>query len=142
MTDVRLYQTPDGGEINYENGRLELSDTPESAVYLSLFGGNAEDSASEADDRKQWWGNRVEEDSTRHLRSRTQNLVRGLPSNSANLRRLDDAVQADLAWLVTAGVMASVEASVSLVSPKRIRIDGTMTTPDGTRYPFKVDSPW
>ena len=40
MADVYLYQTPDDGEINIENGTVELQESPSSAAYISMFGGN------------------------------------------------------------------------------------------------------
>ena len=46
--DVLLFQTVDDGEINIENGVVEMSGGLETAAYLSLYGGNEDDDGREA----------------------------------------------------------------------------------------------
>lgn len=117
MTDVKLFQTPDDGDINIENGVVELTRTKETAVYLSLFGGNPEDDGSEGN-RQQWWGNDSVVDPDATMTSRTQNLLNGIPATSGNLKRIVDAVRADLEWLGD----EVQEVSAQLTGVKRIRI--------------------
>lgn len=119
--DVRLYQTVDGGEIDISNGQLALSDGLETAVYLSLFGGNEDDSGGDDTERKQWWGNFEELDEDEKYRSETQYLLNGLPASSANLLRIEDAIARDLAWLSN-GLASSVDVAVSIPALNRIAI--------------------
>ncbi|MGB5733854.1 MAG: hypothetical protein WBM40_05360, partial [Thiohalocapsa sp.] len=68
MTDVHLFHTSNGGDINFASDDLEtdlaLDAGLETAAYLSMFGGNERDPGTlrnaddpERADRFQWWGN-------------------------------------------------------------------------------------
>lgn len=119
--DVRLYQTDDGGEIAVERGVVEMDGGLETAVYLSLFGGN-EDDDGRPDNPVNWWGNLIEDRPERIYRSETQHLLRALPATSGNLPRIEDAVKRDLAWVVPAGVASEVSASASVIGLNRVKI--------------------
>jgi phage gp46-like protein len=108
--DVELFQSNDGGEITIVNGLTTMSDGLATSVYLSLFGGNSDDSGIQGDNAKQWWANFSEPDPSRIYRSETQNLLRSMPLIPSNLRRVEDAALRDLDWMTTeldAGVAAS-----------------------------------
>ncbi len=140
--DVVLFHTEDGGEIEIVNGVLTMSDGLETATYLSLFGGNERDSGLAADDRLQWWGNLGEPNEARAYRSQTQNLLRNLPATSANLRRVEDAVSRDLAWMTKTHVR-EVGVNVSIPKLNAIRIEVTLVMKDGTRRaPLGLTAPW
>lgn len=132
--DVRLYQINDDGEIDMVAGQFVMSDGLETAVYLSLFGGNDEDSGLEADDLRQWWGNLEEPDLTRRYRSETQFLLESLPLVPANLRRVEDAAGRDLAWMV-GGVASSVEVTASVPALNTIRVAIALVV-DDAEYDF------
>lgn len=122
MSDVRIFQTDDGGDIQVEGGTVEMGPGLEAAAYLSLFGGNDEDDGSK-DNPLSWWGNLEEEDPAREYRSETQHLLRALPATSGNLRRVEDAANRDLAWMVNAGVASHVRATASVVGLNRVKIE-------------------
>jgi len=119
--DVLLTNTPDGGEINAEDGVIEMSGGLETAVYLSLFGGNRED-RQRANDPMQWWGNFSEDSPASRYRSETQRILAGLPATSSNLLRVEDAVTRDLQPMIADGVIRQVEVAASITGPKRVRI--------------------
>jgi len=141
MTDVLLFHTADGGEIEYTNGQATMSDGLSTAAYLSLFGGNERDSGSDADEPLEWWGNRGETDETRKYRSRTQSLLRSLPTTSANLQLLEEAANADLAWMIETGIADSVAAAARITAPKRIEFDVAIVIGDET-FPFTFEETW
>ena len=85
--DVSLRQTDDGGEITVVNGVVEMSGGLETAVYLSLFGGN-EDDDGRADNPQTWWGNLAENEPERQYRSETQHLLQALPATTGTLIRV------------------------------------------------------
>lgn len=114
MTDVYLYQTTDGGEINVVNGVAELNGGLETSVYLSLFGGNEDDDT--------WWGNIDEPDPNKQQRSETQHLLQALVLSAANLKRVEDAAGRDLEWMVSSGAATSVSASASIPGLNKIKI--------------------
>lgn len=140
MSDVLLYQTDDGGEIDVIGGRVVLDDSPATGAYLSLFGGNLEDDGSTATEPKQWWGNLLEQDRARRYRSETQALLRALPAIPANLRRIEDAAARDLAWM-TEELGAVIEAAASIPGPNRIVLAITIAI-DATTTELKFVQPW
>lgn len=119
--DVKLFQTPDDGEISIVNGVTEMSGGLETAAYLSLFGGNDNDDGS-ANSPFSWWGNLSEVDPAKQYRSETQNLLRSLPAIPFNLRRIEDASERDLAWMIPAGVATTIAVTATIPGVNKIRI--------------------
>lgn len=119
--DVLLYQTVDDGDINVENGLVEMSGGLQTAAYLSLFGGNEDDDGLE-DNPNTWWGNTTETESSRKYISETQNLVESLPITSGNLLRVEDAAKRDLQWFLDEGVATSVSVSASILGLNMIKL--------------------
>jgi phage gp46-like protein len=109
MTDVLIFQTLNDGDTLINGGQVQLTDGLETAVYLSLFGGNEADDGL-PDNPYGWWGNEGE-DVDKRMVSRLQNLMDSLPAASANLKRLNDAARADLSWL-TSRYTLDVSASI------------------------------
>jgi phage gp46-like protein len=140
MTDVRLYQTPDGGETTWVNGQPITANGLETAAYLSMFGGNQEDSGLTDGESKQWWANFEEPVAERRQRSQVQALLAGIPATPFNLRRIEDAANADLAWMVKE-LTATIEVEATLPALNRVRIRGAIVIA-GTRYPFDFSAPW
>jgi phage gp46-like protein len=140
MTDVRLYQTPDGGEIALFNGQVVLDDGLSSAVYLSLFGGNEDDSGLDGALAKSWWANNLQSDKQLVLHSETQHLLRSIPAIPASLQRIEDAVTRDLAWVVD-DLSATVEAHATMPALNRVAIAVSITI-DGTKTDFVFKEPW
>lgn len=135
--DVRLYQkNGDGGEINVVGGQLEMDLSGlETAVYLSWFGGNDDDSGLDGDKPRQWWANTEERDAARRQRSELQFLLNTLPLNPTSLRRFEDAAELDLQWLLDGGfatfvgVRATMPALNTVKLLPRIEIQGRVFEP-------------
>jgi phage gp46-like protein len=123
MADVLLEQTNDGGEITCANGQVVMTDELTTAVELSLFGGNSDDSGADGDKPKEWWGNKLATDEAEKLRSETQALLTKLPVTTGNLRRFQDAAQRDLGWIVTAAVATAVAVRVVIPKVNELRFD-------------------
>jgi phage gp46-like protein len=123
MTDVLLFQTDDGGEIEIVNGRVTLTPSGiETAAYLSLFGGNENDRGIPADDSLQWWGNADELDAHRKIRSETQALLRALPLTPATARRVEGAASRDLAWMTATGVADAIRPTATMPALNSIHL--------------------
>lgn len=120
--DVRLYQTPDDGDIDAVNGLIVMNGGLETSAYLSLFGGNVQDDGSQ-DNPHNWWGNLDETDPALQYRSRTQNLTESLPAVPSNLRRIEEAVKQDLDWMLTSGVASEINVAASMPGLNRVQID-------------------
>lgn len=122
MTDVVLYQLEDGGEITCVAGQIAMDDGVATAVYLSLFGGNEDDSGSDADMPREWWGNKDARNPQETYRSETQYLLRSLSITSGNIRHVEDAVAHDLAWMAESELASFVGAEVSIPALNTVKI--------------------
>ena len=120
MTDVFHFQTLDDGDIEINGGIVQLSDGLETAVYLSLFGGNEADDGIEGNPFT-WWGNESE-DVDKRMVSRLQNLMDSIPATSGNLKRLNDAALADLSWLTASGYEVTVSASIPAINRVKMTV--------------------
>ena len=129
MTDVALRQTPNNGDICVTGGVVELDGGLETAAYLSLFNG--------AD----WWGDVLETDPVRQYPSETEQALAGLPATTGNLRRISEAVKADLQWMTTTGVATSVDASATMPGRGQIRITVTINA-EGEPQEFQFLQNW
>ena len=99
LMDVLLFQTTDDGDVTTG---LDTTQGIETALYLSLFGGNRDDDGSQDGD-KGWWGNLIETDENAKLVSETAYLLGTIPATAYNLNRLVAAAGRDLAWLTSTG---------------------------------------
>jgi phage gp46-like protein len=122
--DVLLLSTIDGGDLSIMDGLVELTGGFETAVYLSLFGGNQDDNGTDATKQTQFWGNLTEEDTPdQKMTSRTQNLLVGLPATPRNLNLVDQAIQLDLDWLKTNNIADEININLTIPSKNRININ-------------------
>src|SRR5690349_9962902 len=134
MSDIALHQLDDGGEMDIVNGAPVMDDGIATAVYLSLFGGNEDDSGLEADAASQWWGNVDEPNGARRYRSEVQFLLHALPAVPANLRRVEDAALRDLNWMVDElGATLAARATIPALDTIRLQVAVEI---DGTKHPF------
>lgn len=136
MTDVLLYQTNDGGEINVVNGVVEMSGGLETMLYLCMFGGNFDDDGSQ-NSPNNWWGNVDEPDPAEHYRSKTQNLLRSIPLTTSNLLRIKDAVKSDISTIPA----DEVQVSVSIPGLDQVLIEIEVTA-DGSKQNFTYLENW
>jgi phage gp46-like protein len=139
MSDAHFYATEDGGEIDFVNGQAVMSDGLEAAAYLSLFGGNEEDSGVDPDEPQQWWGN-FGESEDRKQRSRTVYALNTLIPIPANLRQIEDAARQDLAWMLT-DVATSIEVTATMPAPRRLELEVEIEIGE-TSYTFTFGENW
>lgn len=133
--DVQLFQTDDDGDVEIKGGVVRLTEGIETAVYLSLFGGNEDDSGLDADADLQFWGNFDEPIEARRYRSETQALLRSLPIIPANLKRIEDATTSDLAWLKDSGVATFVIARATMPQLNTVKLQVSVEV-DGRAYAY------
>lgn len=139
--DVQLYQSLDGGEITVIDGIMVMSSGLDTAVYLSLFGGN-EDCTSRPGCQFTWWGNYQETDKAYKQISLTQHLLQSIPAIPANLRRIEDAVTEDLQWLLDKKIASDIdEHNVTIPAPNTIKIIVRIIA-DGIESEFEYVENW
>jgi len=128
--DVLLFQTNDDGDINVTGGVVELSGGLQTTAYLSLFGGNEDDEGG-SDEALTWWANIDELEPSRQYRSETQNALQALVAIPANLRRIEDAANRDLAWMIEQKVASNISVEATMPGLNKIKltidIDGDLT---------------
>lgn len=122
MSDVLLCQTNDDGDMNIEDGLVELTDDFRTGAYLSLFGGNENDDGLD-DNPDTWWGNLNEDDPSNQYRGETEYLLRSLPVTTSNLLRIEDAAKRDLAMFQNIGAVKDLTVEVSLTGLNRLQFD-------------------
>jgi phage gp46-like protein len=109
--DLLLESTPDGGDIRIDNGLFVGDQTFNTAVYLSLFGGNKDD-PGKVKNNKTWWGNLIpgtQEDEK--MVSRFQAIITAIPMTTKNILEANNAAELDLKWIVDEGIADKVTAS-------------------------------
>ena len=119
--DMLLVSTLDGGDLVLEDGLIKDCRNFDTAVYLSLFGGNKDDAAAHA--KETWWGNLMPgTKSTERMYSETGAMVTALPLTSGNLRAVSDAAGRDLAWIKSEAGADDVNVQLSAESAQRVRL--------------------
>lgn len=118
--DIKLFLTNEGFDINLKENFIEMTNGFESAVYLSLFGGNDEDDASEATKKNRFWGNELND---YEYRSKTLNFINGRNANAQNLKLLEKYVLLDLNWFVEENIADKVEADCSIPAFNELKIE-------------------
>ena len=150
MTDVRLFHTDDGGDIAFSEGTTVevLQDTGlETAVYLSLFGGNERDSGIADDDAEaahahaqQWWGN-LGEPRPRQMRSELAHFLQSIPATTYNLIRVEQSGARDLRWMIDESIAREVDVSASLIGVDRVNITVRIAV-DDTELVYAFSALW
>ena len=130
--DVLLFQTVNDGDITKA---VDITNGIETALYLSLFGGNRNDDGSQDGDQG-WWGNLIETDENAKLVSETAYLLGTIPATAYNLNRLTAAAGRDLAWVTSTGTAQSVDVSASLEGLNMVQITVSV---DGVDHIFTKD---
>jgi phage gp46-like protein len=106
--DLLLEDTPDGGNIRIDDGLFVNDRSFNTAIYLSFFGGNKDDTGK-VKNNKTWWGNTLPETSdTEKLVSRFQSIILGLPMTTKNIQDAETAAMLDLSWIVDEGIADEV----------------------------------
>ena len=137
--DIYIFQTNDDGDINVNDGITQMTCGYESAIYLSLFGGNDDDAGDESTSHLQYWGNFAETDPQKKLRSETQNIIASLPSTSSNLRLLEEANLRDLAWMSDS--VSNLTSDARITSPDFCEITITYEA-EGQKESFTYSVNW
>lgn len=120
--DVLLLDTNDGAELTIVNGLVQLDTGFNSAVYLSLFGGDKDDTG-EVVNNNTWWGNKLQNISENEkLVSRFQAFINSVPLISKNIRLAEEKALQDLQWMIDDGIADSIEAVITVINRKEINL--------------------
>ncbi|CAN5449260.1 hypothetical protein BH09PSE4_BH09PSE4_23100 [soil metagenome] len=154
MTDIALLFGADAwsADIAIEDGGLAIDDGLRTAIILSLF----TDARARADDvlpepgadPRGWWGDFANDDPNDRIGSRLWLLARAKLTHAEALKARDICAEA-LAWLVSDGVLRSIEVETAILPPTAARPTGALAIgipfarPDGParqRFDFIWDA--
>jgi phage gp46-like protein len=128
------------GEIVVEDGLIKDCRDFSTAVCLSLFGGNKDDTKDM--DKDTWWGNLIPGTTeSERMESDFLPAVSGTSLTSGNVRKAKEAAERDLAWIKNEAGAESVSVAVSAVSSNRIYIEAEMIQ-DGNSSESKFEMQW
>jgi phage gp46-like protein len=121
--DILLIETLDGGDFVMKDGIIMADNNYSTAIYLSLFGGNKDDSGV-IKTNKTWWGNTLKGTAeSEKLVSRFQNIIRSTPLNVKNIRAAETAAVLDLSWMKEEGLVDEIEATGSTKGKNRFYVE-------------------
>ena len=126
--DLRLIPSIDGARVDFSGGQPLMDQGLETAVYISLFGVD-------------YWGNALEEPGIQ-LQSRIPEIVaRSTVSNRARLE-IEQAATDSLAWMLTEGVAAGVQASAIITGVSTVELTVTIEQPSAPREVLRYQINW
>ena len=138
--DVLLMPSNNDGDMCIEDGTTQMTGGLETALYLSMFGGNFEDEGLQ-DSTKEWWGNKLETEEVRKYRSETENLLKGIPPSSGNLKRIEDAIRRDTQWFISETIASSISILATIPELNKINIEIQIIA-EGEEYEFQFSENW
>tara|TARA_R110002012_G_scaffold266403_1_gene449944 strand:- start:74 stop:514 length:441 start_codon:yes stop_codon:yes gene_type:complete len=121
MSDLQLVLNGDGGDLVFADNDLVLASGIVESFTVSLFGGNMLDDGLENSERE-WWGNVLDAEPAKKIRSLTQHLINTLDQSRNSLLRIQDAVKSDLAWMIEQGLITSLNVDLAVESSNRLNI--------------------
>jgi phage gp46-like protein len=132
--DLLLEDTPDGGDIVINNCLFVNDPSFNTAVYLSLFGGN-EDDNGKVENKNTWWGNTLPGISKNEkLVSRFQNIIFTLPMTSKNIQSAENAARLDLQWAIDEGIGDKIIISGQAVTRNKFNLTVNILTQENNIY--------
>lgn len=128
------------GELVIEDGLFKDCKDFSTAVCLSLFGGNKNDTKGLEKDT--WWGNLIPgTKEPEWMKSEFSAVVEGLPLTSGNIRKAKEAAERDLSWIKSEAGAEEVSALVSAVNSHKIHLETKMVK-DGSASENKFQMHW
>lgn len=128
------------GELVLEDGLFRDCRDFSTAVCLSLFGGNKDDTKGLEKDT--WWGNLIPgTKETERMKSEFSAAVDGTPLTSGKIRRAREAAERDLSWIKSEAGAETIDVSVSAVDSHRVYLDTKMVM-DGNISENKFQMQW
>jgi len=140
--DLLLEDTPDFGEIKIENGLFVNDQTFNTAVYLSLYGGNAKDNGK-VKNKETWWGNTLPATAENEkMISRFQAVISGLPMTTKNILQAETAAELDLKWIIGEGIADKITAVGRAAGKNKFELAVEIKSKGDTIYENKYSTFW
>lgn len=125
---IKLISNYTNGDLSIVNGKIEFDYSLETAVFLSLFGGNKKADTKEkrnpsGTENEDWFGNMyLKETGTVLFNSTFERTIIENAVVSGNLIVFEKAAVNDLNWFIQRKIADEVKAEVSIVDKDTIKI--------------------
>jgi phage gp46-like protein len=125
--DLQIVETLNGGDAVLLGNDLAVIEGLENMIYLALFG-----------DDGTWWGNDLllTGDSDKQFLSQTEAVLDAVTLNSAGRIAIEQAIKADLAFLLADVPGTTLSVSVAIAKPDRTEITITL---NGKDFYFQIN---
>ena len=140
--DLLITSTNDGGEIEIKDNLFTMTNSFETASYISLFGGNIKDNGTESTKNQSWWGNQLTNNKSEKIISRTMAIIKGLPATPSNLRKIEQAVLDDLNWFKDDGICDTIEIKSKIPKKNWLELEIKMLKDGNNIANFKFIENW
>lgn len=125
MSDIRILETGQGGDLVIKNGDLEIDSGIFNNIYLGWFGGNIEANTSDevevGEIRKDWWGNSlIPNDESRQFNSDLERKLLNTALTSAGLAEIESVAKKDLNHMLA---ISEIEVNASLIAVDTLQLN-------------------
>ena len=132
MSDLKLIETFDGGDLVLNGNDLQVIDGFQNMIYLALFGGNIEQSTKEFDEdeeRFDYWANDLLmlDSPDIQYNSETEKTLNEVALNSRGRLLIEQSVKKDLEFMQDFG---NIEVNVSIIQSDRVKINVIIKEPN------------
>ena len=130
--DFQLYETLNGGDLNFSDGDIQLTEALWVQIYLSMFGGNTDPTnevifQGNADFKFYYWGNDLlDPERGQKLTSETETALRGTELSTAGRLKIQRAVEKDIK---TIEAINEYTVTVYILGIDRVQIDIMFSEP-------------
>ena len=121
MADILLIERGDGGDIVFNNGDIAVDNTFYTAIYLSLFSGDA------------FHNIYVDNPTNKEFEDSLNQTI-----TFDNLRNVEVKANSALDWMISKGLAQSITSLAYGNNDKQINVDITITEPTGDIRKFGV----
>jgi hypothetical protein len=136
MFDLALLESGNGGDYQLKGNDLAVVNGTENMPYIAMFGGNIEQSTENnvvLEQSFDYWGNTLLMNANQPIQfnSTVERTLKNIALTSAGRAVIENAIIADLQFIVNMGIPISV--SVSIPATDRIEVELTITLPTKTK---------
>jgi len=132
MSDLKIIETYDGGDLVLNGNDLQVIDGFQNMIYLALFGGNVEQSTkqyNENEERFDFWANSLLmlDSPDIQYNSETERTLNEVSLNSRGRLLIEQSVKKDLEFMQDFG---NIEVNVSIIQSDRVKINVIIKEPN------------